>query len=233
MSQMIRIDLGGVNCYLVKCKDGFILFDTGGHLVMDKQFANRCEQLRKELDAADCTENNLKLIVLTHGDNDHARNASYVREHYKTKIAMHAGDRELVEKPSLQEWMKSFNYRSFLYKLVFRFMHKTILKVTQKTLDDFTAFSPDILLEDGFSLSAYGLDAKIIHLPGHTKGSIAILTNTGDLIAGDIFANLKKPAPALNADNFEQLSASIKKLKNLPIKMVYPGHGSPFHFEEI
>lgn len=82
--------------------------------------------LLRELEAAGCTKDNLQLIVLTHGDNDHTCNAAYLREHFQTKIAMHSGDRKLIEEPNLCEWMESFRYRSFVYKLMFRLLKKTI-----------------------------------------------------------------------------------------------------------
>ncbi|MFT4143969.1 MAG: MBL fold metallo-hydrolase [Mobilitalea sp.] len=233
MYKLIRIDLNGVNCYLSKDKNGFILFDTGGHLVMDKQFTNRRELLLKELEAAGCTDNNLNLIVLTHGDSDHSCNAAYLRKYFKTKIAMNACDRKLVEEPTLQQWMESYQYDSVELQQRFLQYKEIITKVTQKILDEFERFSPDILLEDGFDLSDYGFDAKVIHLPGHTPGSIAIVTRDGKLISGDTFENTEIPGPAPNADDFQQLTLSINSLKHLSINTVYPGHGNPFNFKEL
>ena len=43
-------------------------------------------------------------------------------------------------------------------------------------LGGFEAFEPDALLEDEESLAEYGLDATILSLPGHTPGSIGVLT---------------------------------------------------------
>jgi glyoxylase-like metal-dependent hydrolase (beta-lactamase superfamily II) len=40
----------------------------------------------------------------------------------------------------------------------------------------FEKFKPDLYLTDGQNMNAYGLDAQILHIPGHTKGSIGILT---------------------------------------------------------
>lgn len=231
--KIIRIALNGVNCYLLKGASGFVLVDTGGHLVMDKQFTNRRDLLLKELDAVGSTENKLNLIVLTHGDNDHACNAKYLRERYGVKIALHKDDLSLVEKPALQEWMNSFQYRSLAYRLIFRLLGKTITKVMQKTIEDFESFTPDILLGDGFDLSAYGVDATIIHMPGHTLGSIAIFTKDGNLIAGDTFTNNNKPTTAPNAIDFKQLSASIQKLRDYAIGTVYPGHGEPFEYKKL
>ncbi len=233
MSEISRIDLNGVNSYLVKCADGFILVDTGGHIVMDQQFTNRRELLLKELEAAGCTENNLKLVILTHGDNDHSCNAAYLREHFKTKIAMSDCDRELVESPTLQKWMESYQYNSLEMKQMFLQYKEVITRVTQKMLDEFERFSPDVSLRDGYDLSHYGFDAVVIHVPGHTRGSVAILAKSGELIAGDTFANIDKPSLCPNACNFQQLADSISKLKNFNIETVYPGHGSSFNFNEI
>ncbi len=231
-SKIVRIDLNGVNCYLANGADGYILFDTGGHIVVDKEFTDRRDLLLKKINEAGCNEHNLRLIVLTHGDCDHAHNADFLRDYFHTKIAMHDGDREMVEHPTLTLWMNSFKYRSLAFKFIFRLMRKTIQRVTQNTIDDFKPFSPDISLTDGFSLSPFGLDATIMHMPGHTSGSIAILTNNGDLIVGDTLTNMKKPSPSPNADDFDMLYKSIDRLRHQQIKIIYPGHGEPFEYSE-
>ena len=233
MFEIIRIDLNGVNSYLAKCENGFILFDTGGHTTMDQPFTNRRELLLNGLEAAGCTEDNLNLIVLTHGDNDHACNAAYLRERFHAKIAMHNSDLDLVEHPTLQKWMESYQYDSPQLQQMFLQYKEVITQVTQKILDEFGPFSPDVLLEDGDDLSSYGFDATVIHTPGHTNGSIAVLAKNGELIAGDTFVNMEKPGSAPNANDFKQLNDSINRLKTYKIETVYPGHGSPFKFEYL
>ena len=59
--------LGTVNCYLIETDTGYILIDTG--------CSNKRTELEKELERAGCKPDNLKLIVLTHGDFDHTSNA--------------------------------------------------------------------------------------------------------------------------------------------------------------
>jgi hydroxyacylglutathione hydrolase len=66
------ICLASVNSYLVAAGDGFVLIDTGK--------PEKRGDLDARLSAASCTSGNLKLIVLTHGDYDHAGNAAYLRE---------------------------------------------------------------------------------------------------------------------------------------------------------
>jgi hydroxyacylglutathione hydrolase len=231
--EIIRIDLEGVNCYLGKSEEGFILFDTGGHIILDKKFTNRREALVSQLDKEGCRPGNLKAIVLTHGDNDHVANAAYLREKYQTIIAMHGDDRELVDNVTLDKMMRSFHYRSLLFKIIFRLMKKQITKITAKTLQDFVSFKPDIILEEGNNLSQFGFSANIIHLPGHTPGSIGILFENGDFIAGDFFANIKKPELAQNANDFNQLRRSVEKIKSFNITSIYPGHGTPFSASKV
>jgi hydroxyacylglutathione hydrolase len=231
--EIIRIDLNGVNCYLGKEGDSFILFDTGGHTVMDKTFTDRCETLVSELGKAGCKPGNLKLVILTHGDIDHVANSIFIREKYQTKIAMHAGDLQLVENLTIKKMMQSFKYRSIIYKIIFQIMKEQIKKVSSKILSDFKTFSPDILIDEGYSLLEYGFDAKVLHIPGHTDGSIGVLTANGDLIAGDIFVNFKKPDIAPNASDFKTLAKSVDRLKAMNINTIYPGHGRPFRMNDL
>ncbi len=222
-----RIDLDGVNSYLCKTAEGFVLIDTGGHLSRDKQFVNRREKLENELKKAGCWPGNLKLLVLTHGDSDHTANAAYIREKYKTMIAMHAGDAEMAKAPTTERMMENFRFRMLRYRIVSPLVKKLVTRVIAKQLSDFESFEPDILLEDGSSLLDYGLDARVVHLPGHTDGSIGILLNDGSLISGDTYTCSGKLLPAPNAKDFAALDKSIGRLKGMNIKKVYPGHGEP------
>jgi hydroxyacylglutathione hydrolase len=230
--KIIRIDLGGVNAYLGKENENFVLFDTGGHLFMDKEFDNRRAALEKELDRHGCCAENVKLIVLTHGDNDHAANAVYFRNKYNAKIAMHKGDVDLAENPTFEKIMDS-HYRSMVLNLVSFLIKGLLRKVCDKIIAEYESIEPDLLIDEGFDLSAYGFDAKIIHIPGHTNGSIGVVTKQGNLICGDTLANTKKPEIAPNARDFKQLAESIKKIKSLDIKTIYPGHGEPFRADLI
>jgi hydroxyacylglutathione hydrolase len=83
------INLGGVNCYLVKSKTGFILVDTG--------FSTRRSALLQKLEKAGCKTGSLKLIVITHGDMDHADNEAFLHERCGTKVAIHPFDAGMVK----------------------------------------------------------------------------------------------------------------------------------------
>ena len=79
MAPEIRtINLGGVNCYLLKEGHGSILIDTG--------FSSKRAFLEKELERAGVVPGNLSLILLTHGDSDHAENCVYLRENMAQEL---------------------------------------------------------------------------------------------------------------------------------------------------
>ena len=222
------IDLGGVNCYL-GCEDGqYVLFDTGGHLILDRTFDDRRAALLEALDKNGCNKENLKLLVLTHGDCDHVASAAYLREKYGLKIAMHQDDVNLVQEPKIDEIMASFRYRSLIYKIAMGMMKKKIRLVMEKTIKALDTFTPDILLKEGDTLKPYGFDAKVLHLPGHTPGSIGILTADNEIVVGDIYYHDKKLQPAVNAMDFDGVYKAIERIRALQVKSIYCGHGMPW-----
>ena len=217
-SEIQPINLGFVNSYLIHTGDGFILVDTG--------IRSSRGNLEQALDKAGCQPGNLKLIILTHGDIDHSDSAAYLRGKYQSKIAMHRGDASMVENAAMRPKRK-------VTSPMMRVMH-AIMRLTGSTAKmaaTFERFTPDVSLEEGQSLQAYGLDAVVLHIPGHTPGSIGILTGSGELISGDTLENRGKPRPAGIIADEAEFTASLARLAKLNVTTVYPGHGKPFPME--
>lgn len=231
--EIIRIDLDGVNSYLVKSNDSFVLFDTGGPLFKDKYFTDRRDKLQRELEKAGCNQDNLKLLVLTHGDLDHVYNAAYIRNKYGLSIAIHANDVLFLENPTLDIVLGNFQFKATLSRPISKMMKHLLKKTSIKQIMDFHKLSPDILLSHNFDLKKYGLNATVLHVPGHTLGSIGILFESGKFISGDTFTNQNRPTTAPNAYDFKELSKSIDLLKEYKIITVYPGHGKSFSYDMV
>ena len=205
--------LTDTNSYLIKTNTGYILIDTG--------YPTNRKDLDKQLADAGCTPRNLKLILITHGHFDHTGNCAFLRQKYGVPIAMHKGDLQMVETGDMF-YNKNIIMRAFGKILFFLLLRGTFQK-----------FTPDILIEDKHDLTTYGLEAKIIHIPGHSKGSIGILTTDNNFICGDLLTNIKKPQKNTLIDSQEELDASMEQIKNLKIVMIYPGHGTPFSMEQF
>ena len=205
--------LGSVNCYLVKIDTGYILIDTGS--------SNQRAALEQELRHAGCQPGDLKLIILTHGDFDHTGNAAYLRRKFGAPLAMHPADFGMIERSDMFASRSNANpIFKAIAPLLFRFGESN--RVT-----------PDIKLAEGFDLAGYGMAAQVISIPGHSRGSIGILTSDGDLFVGDLLENTKQPALNSIMDDRVAAQASVDKLKGLNVKTVYPGHGRSFSLDQI
>lgn len=210
----LPIKLSSVNSYLVRTDMGFYLVDTG--------MTNARRQLESALQHFCTQPGDLKLILLTHGDFDHTGNARYLRDKFSSRIAMHTDDSPMLEKGDML-WKRKIK-NNLLAKLMPMLIR----------LGENNRCAPDILLSDGDSLADYGLDAQVLNTPGHSAGSLCLLTASGDLFCGDMLTNASG-TPMLNSMMYDKPAgdASFDRLKTFPIKMVYPGHGKAFPWNAL
>jgi hydroxyacylglutathione hydrolase len=209
----LPLRLNTVNCFLLNADGRWLLIDTGCSI-------NRAE-LDARLEQAGCVPGSLELIVLTHGDFDHAGNARHLREKYGSRIAMHRDDLGMVEQGDL---------------FCNRGKGNPLVRAAVPILFGFgkgERFSPDLLVDEGFDLSPHGFHLEIVSLPAHSRGSIGILTRDGDLFCGDLFVN--EEGPALNTRFMDPAltRASVEKLAAMEIAAVFPSHGGPFSLKNL
>jgi hydroxyacylglutathione hydrolase len=92
-------------------------------------------------------------------------------------------------------------------------------------LEQLTSSVPNVLLEEGGTITCGNETLKIIHTPGHTPGCICLvgekLVFTGDtLFAGSIGRT------DFAGGSMKEMQASLQRLKTLPDHLlVYAGHG--------
>jgi hydroxyacylglutathione hydrolase len=209
-SNVVRVDLGGVNCYLVKVEDGFILIDAG--------YSAKRKLLLNSLEEAGCKPGSLKFVLITHGDSDHAGNGAFLQREFHAPLGMHPDDFGMVERGDMS-WNRKprADKMSLIMKMVGFFVR---LAAKQQ----FETFTPDVVVGDGFDLAKYGFDAKVIHVPGHSKGSIGVLTANGSFYCGDFLYT----TPGMTfVDDALARSKSLGRLEKLDIRTILPGHGKP------
>lgn len=97
----------------------------------------------------------------------------------------------------------------------------------------FIDFRPDRFLEDGDLINVGEITLKVLHTPGHTKGSICLLSDdiifSGDTLFKDGIGRVD-----LIGGSQQQMEDSLGKLKKFlrPKIIVYPGHGESFQIEK-
>ena len=143
----------------------------------------------------------LKYILLTHCHADHIAGMKLLHNYYpSSKIIIHEYDREGLIDSSIN-------------------MCDTV-GVPPNYLE------ADFVVKDGDVISFGDLQAKIIHTPGHTRGSISILINDA-LFTGDTLFKRMHGRTDLITGSEEDMHNSIMKLLALPDNtIVYPGHGA-------
>jgi glyoxylase-like metal-dependent hydrolase (beta-lactamase superfamily II) len=93
-----------------------------------------------------------------------------------------------------------------------------------------TATEPTRLLEDGDVVDLGDRAFEVLHVPGHTAGSIALWDAANGLLFTGDTAALDDP---LSAEDEAAFVDSLERLRALPIELVCAGHSRPFGREEL
>jgi len=154
----------------------------------------------------------IKTIIITHAHIDHTGGLARLVGATGAKVAIHA-----VEAPYLsQEKMMGYpkGGMGVIYRMVRPFIRPKPVKA-------------DILLNDGDTIAGM----RVIHIPGHTPGSIALLDEKRRvLFPGDTLqlrdGQVGGPPVKFTLDP-ELVRQSIEKLKSLDFEVMLAGHGEP------
>lgn len=143
----------------------------------------------------------LSAILLTHGHFDHILAAQPLAEQYGADVYIHAEDAEMLDDPNK------------------------------------SAYSPEVCLLPppvnlprkiyGDEITVCGVTLKVLHTPGHTKGSVCLLDEESDvLFTGDTLFCMGYGRTDLHGGSDASMIASLTFLLALPGKLkVFSGHG--------
>ena len=109
------------------------------------------------------------------------------------------------------------------------FLGKIVLSVSLSSFekDSLDVFEPTIYLNSGDKLNEYGVDAKVVELPGHTEGSIGLEIEGDKLFVGDALMNMFYPTISMLYTDEEKMLESAKYIAKMGEKTIYFGHGKP------
>ena len=156
----------------------------------------------KILEMLDILEANVKYIYLTHCHGDHIGAVSEVKSKKGGKILIHRDDAEGLDDENINL--------------------SACINMGDIELE------PDSRVDDRDLIHVGSLEFRVIHTPGHTKGSTSLYCEKeGLLFSGDTLFRGTWGRTDLPTSSFVQIIDSItKKLLVLPDEtIVYPGHG--------
>src|SRR4030095_7174858 len=149
--EILPIKLSLSNAYLVRDKKS-ILVDAGA--------PNQARQILSAIRWAGVDEKDISLLLHTHGHFDHAGSTAELKRKLGIPVAVHANDAFMLRDGRNGE-IKPMNFEARV--------------IAALVPNSFERSEPDILFEEEMDLSDFGVDAKIIFTPGHTKGSLSVL----------------------------------------------------------
>ena len=208
-----------VNSYLVEDGSLITLIDAG--------LPGYWGDLQAELTSMGRTLDDVRAVVLTHGDTDHVGFAERLRRERGVPVYVHELDaaraRGEVKKPN-RGW-GPVRVRALLGFLLYS-GRRGGLRIPPVT--EVTTFG------DGVTLDVPGAP-RVIHLPGHTPGSVALHVPSVDaLFVGDAMTTRDvltgQTGPRLAPFTLEpgEASSSLARLVGIEAKWVLPGHGEPW-----
>jgi len=214
-----RIGSDVVNVYLVE--------DAAGVTIVDAGLPGHWRELERELTQLGRSLDEVRGIVLTHGDTDHIGFAEQLRQQKGIVIRVHELDaaraRGEVKKPNAG-WGQ-IKVRPLLKFLWYSARHGGLRIPPVREVVTFA---------DGDVLDLPG-SPRIIHVPGHTPGSVAVHVPAvnalfvGDaMTTGNVLTGERGPRPAPFTLDPEAALASLAKLEAVPATWVLPGHGAPW-----
>lgn len=215
MNKSIRVErlaLTMSNAWLIHAPEGLVLVDTG--------LPRDARMILARIEA--CPAQRLCQIFITHAHLDHCGGAAEIRAHTRAPVLIHeadahdlaTGETHLGE---VRDWRWS---RSILPAIERRLLVPGVVA--------------DHVVHDGETLEVGGLAVTILHIPGHSPGSSALLVRTGEeagessllAFSGDLVVIKGRPrVQGSYAVNWTEVATSLSRLKAARPDVIYAGHG--------
>lgn len=217
------------NAYVIEGNRGSILVDCGW------DSSEAIWAFREELRVERLSFEDINWVVVTHVHPDHFGLAAKLRELCGAKIIMHRADAELIHSRYVDyaELVEATG-KMLLSAGVPADETDEMREASVWTAQFVTAVEPDVVVEDGDSVSNGTFQLEVLHTPGHTPGHICLYDPRkkrlfcGDVILFDAIPHVGMH-PQSGSDPVGDYMQSLEYLGQKSVSFVFPGHGPVFN----
>lgn len=192
----------------------FLLVSGGELALIDTGMIGKAPKIISQIEDKGYAVPDVQTIVLTHCHCDHTGNVAELSRLSEARVLAHQEEIPYVKQERTLPATASL--RRVLFWLFDRIYKTHISEV-------------DIALRDGEIVDILG-GLEVIHVPGHTPGSIALYQAERQILfCGDALINekgIQLPPSAFSGDEV-QAEKSARKLTVRPVKIACFGHGEP------
>ena len=217
--EVVQIPLSVSNVHLVKSGTRCFLVDAGSPDDLPKLAAALAREGLRFPD--------LSAVILTHGHADHAALAAEIRRRSGAVVIAGRGDRSMLESGVNEPVTPT----SFTARLIL------MLPLDAR----YEPLRADVEVDGELDLASYGLAGRVLPVPGHTPGSLAVVLDDGRAFVGDmilggwlggaLFAH--RPGEHYFHMDVAGNGHSLAALAKLPIRQYFLGHGGPLSQEAV
>jgi glyoxylase-like metal-dependent hydrolase (beta-lactamase superfamily II) len=217
---------GTVNAFLA-IGETVTLIDTGN------PGKESFQQLKSQLHKHSIELKDIDHIVLTHVHIDHAGGVPHIQNVRDVPIFVHEMARSSIN-IDLEAFEKS---KAFIYQFMEECGADPLTHIIERHFKKETWRNVSYLRE-GDTIPLGREEFEVVHVPGHSQSDILLWNQeTGDTFAGDhllkafsinAFIEPPNPGETFRPKPLLQYRNSLEKSSQLPLKVIYPGHGEPF-----
>jgi len=219
------------------CNYGFVVTSAGPVVIDTPQWPSDAVTFREELD----DHGDVQFLINTHEHIDHVTGNHYV----PGTVVSHEGVRaaltgtpdpadaetmfDIIFEASTAEKRRDalaeIESETFDWEAYMRLVFEEVDEASLEHLDGYRMRPPDVTFTDEATLHVGDCTFELLHLPGHVESHIGVYVPEKELLfAGDNVTT--ECYPSVAASDPDDWLDSLRRMEDLPVDCVVPGHGA-------